>query len=810
MQGSLKFSASMLLFILVYAGAVSAYDLKQTRVEKLQNGLTVMILEDHAQRVVSSQMLYKVGARNECEGFTGLAHFLEHMAFRATKNFPNTDVVSRIYNAGGEWHGYTWIDQTTYFETVPVEYFDMVLLIQADRMNSASIRADEVQAERGAVMTELRSYENDPSSLLNDAVMAVSFLQHPYRNNTIGWVSDVERLTYDDIVNFYHRFYNPSNAVLAISGDVNTDEALALVHKYFDTIPAGNADTLPRTIEPPQIGERRVALEGSGSVNYFQITYRAPSARDSDYAPFLILQALLSGSGGVNFRQRGSGEPAAQGSLLYKVAPGIATFFIPTADPYILNITGRSDSGAPKENVETAVEQKITQIRGNHFTEEQIAKAKTEVQHELIFDLETTEDVAHQMAYFEGIGAFAVLQQLPDLIAKVTPEDVNRVARKYLQPDQRTIGWYVADNKSETKTSEALPRGAAKTAPASPESFLSFEPHVKKLKNGMTVIVQRITRTPTGYLRILIPTDTVNVDAKYSQDDPVWGYTSVEWKFLKEDLAQTIQNGRKLWDSKFETSKVDPIDMEDPEFRLNFELDQIVHTQPHSGDTMPRLIVVAGDLEENQVMDLIEKSFGSLEAGKPPSKMKVTIKEPEKTIRIPGKAQSQFGYAVAAPSPSDSNSYAYRILLYIMTHGYEGRLGHELINRRGLVYYIGSSYNSDGSASWVSMTMGVNPDNLKAARSVFDEVMNDLKKNPPDDAEVNAAKQHLIGRRISAYQSNEELTGFYAREWLEQGKLISQTEFEKIVRAITPDQVRKVIPGFLHGARVTIDTSPSQ
>src|SRR5262245_34041371 len=188
MRVSLKSSASILFFILFGSALLSAYDLKQAKVEKLQNGMTVMILKDHAQPVVSSQMLYKVGARNECEGSTGLAHFLEHMAFRATKNFPNTDVVSRIYNAGGEWHGYTWIDQTTYFETVPIEYFDLVLRIQADRMNNASIRADEVQAERGAVMTELRSYENDPSSLLNDAVMTVSFLQHPYRNNTIGWV----------------------------------------------------------------------------------------------------------------------------------------------------------------------------------------------------------------------------------------------------------------------------------------------------------------------------------------------------------------------------------------------------------------------------------------------------------------------------------------------------------------------------------------------------------------------------------------------------------------------------------------------
>jgi predicted Zn-dependent peptidase len=121
----------------------------------------------------------------------------------------------------------------------------------------------------------------------------------------------------------------------------------------------------------------------------------------------------------------------------------------------------------------------------------------------------------------------------------------------------------------------------------------------------------------------------------------------------------------------------------------------------------------------------------------------VTLQDKEKTVRIPGKAQSQFGYAVPAPAPSEPGSYAYRILLYIMTHAYEGRLGHELINQRGLIYYIGNSYNSDGTASWISITMGVDPENLKACRGIFDELMQNLRKNPPTES-GREAKQHLI------------------------------------------------------------------
>lgn len=153
--------------------------------------------------------------------------------------------------------------------------------------------------------------------------------------------------------------------------------------------------------------------------------------------------------------------------------------------------------------------------------------------------------------------------------------------------------------------------------------------------------------------------------------------------------------------------------LDDPEFRLNYELERTLGLTPHSGDPLPSVIAIVGDLEEPEAFALLEQSFGSLKAGKPRTKQRLAIGERERSVRIRGKAQSQLGYAVPAPPPSDPKSYAYRLLLYIMTHGYEGRLGMGLINRRGLISYVGSSYNSDGHASWISMTMGVNPDKLQ-------------------------------------------------------------------------------------------------
>jgi predicted Zn-dependent peptidase len=195
---------------------------------------------------------------------------------------------------------------------------------------------------------------------------------------------------------------------------------------------------------------------------------------------------------------------------------------------------------------------------------------------------------------------------------------------------------------------------------------------------------------------------------------------------------------------------------------------------------------------------------------KPATGRKITLRLQEKirTIRLPGKAQSQFGYALPAPPPSSKEALAYRALVYVMTHGYGGRLGKELINNRGLIYYISSDYHSDGNASWISIRFGVNPDKLYETKAEFERIMQALLTRPPTGRELAEAKEHLIGRRVTAYQSNDELSGFYVREWIEQGRLLSQDEFERRVNAVTPDQIKRILPDFLNGAQVIIDTNP--
>src|SRR6476659_8504756 len=190
---------------LASAPASAELDLRRASVSHLPNGLTVIMLEDHSFPLVSVQMLYKSGSAAEITGKTGLAHFLEHLAFRGSEHFPKARATDLIYDSGGEWHGYTAMDQTTYFATMPRDGLDLLLKIEADRMARVVIDPTSIDAEQGAVITELHSYENDPASVLQDAVTRTAIQAHPYGSPMAGYTSDVEALTIDDAEAYYAR-----------------------------------------------------------------------------------------------------------------------------------------------------------------------------------------------------------------------------------------------------------------------------------------------------------------------------------------------------------------------------------------------------------------------------------------------------------------------------------------------------------------------------------------------------------------------------------------------------------------------------
>ncbi|MFQ5876297.1 MAG: M16 family metallopeptidase, partial [Acidobacteriota bacterium] len=245
------FALAPLLASALAAGPATAADLSDARAFRLDNGLRVLVLHDSAHPVVAVQALYTVGARCETSGITGIAHFVEHMLFRGTESFGPAEVTGVIERAGGEWHGYTSLDLTTYFEAAPSDLLPTLLRLEAERMTRGRLAAEEVEAERGAVFQEYRGYQLDPRTELFDETTALLFRQHPYRNNTMGWESDLRAIDHEDLVAFYRRDSGPRNAVLAIAGDFDPDGIEEQVKEAFGAIPPAGATTRVRTVEPP-------------------------------------------------------------------------------------------------------------------------------------------------------------------------------------------------------------------------------------------------------------------------------------------------------------------------------------------------------------------------------------------------------------------------------------------------------------------------------------------------------------------------------------------------------------------------------
>jgi predicted Zn-dependent peptidase len=325
---------------------------------------------------------------------------------------------------------------------------------------------------------------------------------------------------------------------------------------------------------------------------------------------------------------------------------------------------------------------------------------------------------------------------------------------------------------------------------------------VKTLRNGTTLIVRRVPRVPVGYLRVVVPGDALSFPetADVAVDEPSWRHTSLSRRFRSGELAEAAADLRQALDSAGPAPP--PEEIEDPEARLDQALrDALVNPSPTLKPAVPAVVVAVGDLNEDETLRLLETAFSSLPPLRPLPPLDLHVRQREVRVALPGKAQSQIGYAV----PVTSSPLAWRMLLYILAHDYEGRLGKELIARRGLLYYLGTRYRSDGRTGWLSIISGVNPDKLDETSGLFFGLLDALREHPPTEAEVEEARQHLIGRRLTAPMSNEEISAACAREWIERGRLLTDAEWEREVRRVTRDEVLRIIPDFLDGVRGTVD-----
>jgi zinc protease len=474
---------------------------------QLDNGLKVLLKEVHTAPVTSTWMWYRVGSRNETEGQTGLSHWVEHMLFKGSAQFPKGAIMRLVNRYGGYANAMTSNDFTAYYATLPSEHTELALRIEADRMTSAWFDPQEVTAERSVVIAEREQSENEPRFALFEGVTAAAYQAHPYRHQTIGYKQDLERITRDELYGHYRHFYAPNNAVLVVVGDLDMNETQALILRHLGAIPPG--DSVPQAViaEPPQSSERRVEVRLPGSEPTLRVVYHAPAVHDPDYIPLVVLDAVLSG-GKAMFAFGGA---LARSARLYRalveteLASSVGSNYHPSLDPYLFGLGATVRQGSQPELVERALLAEIGKLQQQPVEAAELAVAIRQTQAQFVYASESVSNQALTLGFLEMVDHHERIDSILDELARVGPQEVLRVARTYLTAESRTVGWFYPSDKGGDRESTPEPPKAWRSAHESvcaylPRRAASISPETVTrgvLDNGIVVLIRENPASPS-------------------------------------------------------------------------------------------------------------------------------------------------------------------------------------------------------------------------------------------------------------------------------------------------------------------------
>lgn len=424
-------------------------DFKKTT---LSNGLTVFLKEIHTAPLVSSWVWYRVGSKDETTGRTGISHWTEHMQFKGTPKFPAKILDKAVSRDGGFWNAFTYMDWTTYFETMPADKIDLALRLEADRMTNSLFPPREVASERTVIISEREGSENEPLFRLGEAITHAAFRVHPYHHEILGDKADLRTMTRDDLYHHYKTYYVPNNAVMAVAGDFDTQSMLARIRELFEPIPAGATPPRLARHEPPQMGELILNVEGPGETTYLQAAYRFPAASHPDFYALSVLDSLLAGPSSLNMF---GGGISNRTSRLYRTlvekeyAVGVSGGAAATVDPYLYVFTLTVHPKRKPQEALAALDAEIERVREARVAKAEITRAIKQARAIFAYGSESITNQGFWMGYSEMFANYNWFLTYLDKLTAVTPADVQRVAREYFRPQSRVVGTYVPTGNGE-------------------------------------------------------------------------------------------------------------------------------------------------------------------------------------------------------------------------------------------------------------------------------------------------------------------------------------------------------------------------
>jgi zinc protease len=442
------FSLVICLFIIPVSEAGLREQVFETT---LPNGLKVILLENHKAPLITFQVWYRVGSRNEEWGKTGLSHMLEHMMFKGTKKVGPEDFSRIIQENGGNDNAFTSRDYTAYFENLGADRVQVALDLESDRMQNLMLREENFRTERMVVMEERRlRTEDNPQAYLQEQVEATAFQIQPYHWPTIGWMEDIARFTLGDLKSYYRTYYNPANAFLVLVGDFKKEDLLPRIEKAFGSYPKGPVPNQDRDRDPPQTGERRISLKKEAQLPFLVMGYHVPNLHEPDSYVLEVIAAVLSGGKSSRLYQSLVREK-------HLALSADADHSLLSRDPSLFYLSADLLPGKEVAEVEKALDQEVERLQKEPVGERELEKAKNQMEAAFVYGQDSLFYQAMLLAQHEISFDWRAIDDYSPSIRKVSAEDIRRVARKYLVPDNRTIGILIPLPPKEGKPLPAVP-----------------------------------------------------------------------------------------------------------------------------------------------------------------------------------------------------------------------------------------------------------------------------------------------------------------------------------------------------------------
>jgi zinc protease len=409
----------------------------------LKNGMKVLVQTDHSIPNVALYIFYRIGSRNEGPGTTGLSHFFEHMMFNGAKKYGPGQLDKVMEENGGSNNAYTTRDVTVYQDWFPRSALSLIYDIEADRIQNLSFDPQKIKSEREVVASERRlRVDNDNGGLMDEQLWATSYIAHPYQWPVLGWTSDIEHWTMEQLRHHFEMGYSPNNATMVVTGDVSPEEIFQLCEKYIEPIPTHAPPPPVVTVEPEQLGERRLVVRKPAQLPLVLVAYHIPRTNSPDYYALNVLRTVLFQGESSRMYQR----------LVDKdqIALDVSSSVEPAFDPTIVEVVAQPKQGVDPQKCEREMYEEFENAKNATVSDTELEKAKNIRLAEFYREMRTINGRANTIGTYEVFfGDYRKLFDAAKNYSAVTKEDVQRVAKAYFGANNRTVSTLIPENAEE-------------------------------------------------------------------------------------------------------------------------------------------------------------------------------------------------------------------------------------------------------------------------------------------------------------------------------------------------------------------------